>query len=125
MSPTDPSDKIKSGYTLLAKNIPEFKRLNEMPVPLDIRRIDDGQGIETTLVNNSAKYHHSCRILFNNTKLERAMKRRSVRTEDEGETSKFIRKRSSVEKVDVVECFLCEKESNITELRDERQGRFN
>ena len=74
MSPTDPSDKIKLGYTLLAKNIPEFKRLNEMPVPLDIRRIDDGQCIEATLVNNSAKYHHSSRMLFNNRKLERAMK---------------------------------------------------
>jgi hypothetical protein len=94
----------------LAKNIPGFKRLNEMPVPLGIRRIDDGQGIETTLVNNSAKYHHSYWMLFNNTKLEKAMRRRSAKAEDGCETSKFIRKRSTVEKVGVAECSLCEME---------------
>jgi hypothetical protein len=50
----------KSGYRTLSKNIPEFAKINEMPIPLDIRRIAEGDGI---------KYHESCRLMFNNTKL--------------------------------------------------------
>ena len=42
-----------------------------MPIDLDLARLDDGDGIEETLRKINARYHHSCRLLFNNTKLER------------------------------------------------------
>lgn len=118
MSPSDPADEKKSGYTLLARNIPEFKSLNEMPAPLDIRRIDDGSGIEETLIRNSAKYHHSCRIMFNNTKLDRARKRRSCDSADGNESSKFMRRKASQEQEhNTAKCFLCEEEGDISDLR--------
>jgi hypothetical protein len=42
---------------------------------MDIQRLDDGTGIDATLIGNNAKYHNSCRIRFNNTKLLRVQKR--------------------------------------------------
>jgi hypothetical protein len=43
-------DLAKSGYRTLSKNISEFAKFNEMPIPLDIRRIDEGDGIEAALI---------------------------------------------------------------------------
>lgn len=58
-----------NGYTMIATNVPLFHAINEFPIAFDTRRLDDGNGIEETLRNNNAKYHQSCRLLFNNTKL--------------------------------------------------------
>jgi hypothetical protein len=44
----------------LSTNIPEFAKINEMPIPLDIRRIAEGDGIEAAFVKtNQAKYPES------------------------------------------------------------------
>ena len=66
--------KTGSGYTSLAKKNPEFHVMNEMHIAIDIRRIDDGGGIESTIVQNKARYHDSCRLKFNHTKHQRAQK---------------------------------------------------
>jgi len=68
-------------------------------MPIDVRRIDDGDGIENTLINHHAKYHEACRLMFNNTKLQRAQKRRcpsEKRSADQSTSSKFTRKTTSV-----------------------------
>lgn len=41
-SPPKKTNLAKSGYKTLSKNIPEFAKINEMPIPLDIRRVDEG-----------------------------------------------------------------------------------
>ena len=41
-SPPMKIDLAISGYRTLSKNIPEFAKINEMPIPLDICRIDEG-----------------------------------------------------------------------------------
>lgn len=105
----------KSGYKTQSKNIPEFAKINEMPIPLDIRRVDEGDGIEVALMKNEAKYHKSCRQQFNNTKLQRAKKRHSspeMTLSDEPSSSKFTRSCSaSTEEgsLHLEECFICEK----------------
>jgi hypothetical protein len=43
-------DLAKSGYRTFSKNILEFAKINEMPIPLDIRRIDEGDGIEAVFI---------------------------------------------------------------------------
>ena len=45
-----------------------------MPMPIDARRIDDGDGNDNTLINHHAKYHEACRLIFNNTKLQRVQR---------------------------------------------------
>jgi hypothetical protein len=49
-------DLAKSGYRTFSENISEFAKINEMPIPLDIRRIDEGDGIEAAFIKNEAKY---------------------------------------------------------------------
>ncbi|VDI47351.1 Hypothetical predicted protein [Mytilus galloprovincialis] len=63
------------GYKMLAINIPKFHEINSLPIPLDVKRFNNGSGIESTLTTNEAKYHPSCRIKFNNTKLKRVEQR--------------------------------------------------
>ena len=69
---------------MIAKNVPLFHEMCEMPLTFDPTRPDEGSGIEATLRRNMAKYHTCCRRMFNNTKLERAGKWHSdVRRESE------------------------------------------
>jgi hypothetical protein len=74
-------DLAKSGYRTFSKNISEFAKINEMPIPLDIRRINEGDGIEAVFIKNEAKYHESCRLMFNNTKLQRVQKRHQPKSD--------------------------------------------
>ncbi|CAC5365422.1 unnamed protein product [Mytilus coruscus] len=60
---------------MLCKNIPLFHEVNALPILLDIQRLNDGEGIESTMKRKNAKYHNLCRIKFNDTKLEQAQKR--------------------------------------------------
>lgn len=124
-SPPKKTNLAKSGYKTLSKNIPEFAKINEMPIPLDIRRVDEGGGIEAALIKNEAKYHESCRLQFNNTKLQRAQKRHKspdMTLSDEPSSSKFTRRSCSASTEEgplhLEECFLCEKKASRTELRE-------
>ena len=49
--------------------------MNQTPLIIDPRRLNEGQDKETTLRERGAKYHQSCRLLFSNTKLKQAAKR--------------------------------------------------
>ena len=62
---------------MIATNILLFHAINEMAIVLDPARDENCGGIEETLRRNKAQYHQSCRLMFNNTKLERARKRRA------------------------------------------------
>ena len=74
----------KDGFKMLAKNVPKFQELNSLPIPLDIRRLDDGD--QKTLSDHGAKYHTSCRLKFNNTKLKRAEDKHDSMTQSKGDT---------------------------------------
>ena len=45
------------GYKMLSTNMPLFDEINEMPMIVDLARLDDGGGIEDTLRKNQAQYH--------------------------------------------------------------------
>ena len=92
----NPSKRTENGYSLLGRNIPLFLAVNELPNRMDPKRLDDGTGIEATLRRNEAQYHASCRILFSNSKLERAKKISSPAADrDESSTSCKIPRRRS------------------------------
>ena len=57
-------DRDNDGYVMLARNIP-----HQMPIKLDPNRLDQGNGIEESLIMNNAKYHQSCRLSLSNSKL--------------------------------------------------------
>lgn len=111
-SPRAQQPQEHDGYTMIATNIPLFHAINEMPIVLDPARLDDGGGIEETLRRNKAQYHHSCRLMFNNTKLERARKRRAECAQPVECQTKL--RRTSLEGQT---CFICDKEAPSSELR--------
>jgi len=111
-SPRAQQPQEHDGYTMIATNIPLFHAINEMPIVLDPARLDDGGGIEETLRRNKAQYHQSCRLMFNNTKLERARKRRAESAQPVECQTKL--RRTSLEGQT---CFICDKEAPSSELR--------
>jgi hypothetical protein len=56
---------VGSGYKSSADNIKSFQDLGEIPQKLDPKKIDDGSGIENSLIRNKASWHKSCRNKFN------------------------------------------------------------
>ena len=62
-----------SGYSRLAEKLVEFNELKQLRFQLE--RLDEGQGIEMTLVANDAWYYHSCKLKYKHTKLKREKKR--------------------------------------------------
>ena len=102
----------RDGYAMIARNVPLFKEINQLPIILDPKRLDDGDGIAETLRKNKAVYHQSCRLLFSNSKLERANKR-SAGSSKNVEIPEKSRRLSLESKV----CFLCEKKDPSHDLR--------
>jgi len=77
---------IGIGYSSLAENLVKFSELGELPGSFHLERLDDGHGIEAAMVAHVAKYHQTCRLQYNNTKLQRAeknaLKKEGVREEE-------------------------------------------
>lgn len=65
------------GYSSFVCALEEFRKLESLPVSIDVSLLDDGSGIEDTLSRNKAKWHKNCRLLFGNLQLDRAKKRKS------------------------------------------------
>ena len=65
-------------YISFARNVKIFQDLKLLPSSFNIDCIDDGSGMEETLLKRKASWHKSCRDLFSNTKLERAQKRKQA-----------------------------------------------
>lgn len=96
---------IGSGYKSLAGHLTNFNKLGQMPMNIDIERLDDGDGIEATLMRHRAGWHKKCRLKFNQTKLERLQKK----SEENVGTPLSVHTRSNQGTVDLTEakCFLC------------------
>lgn len=118
---TNPVKKGDDGYVTMARNIPRFQSLHQLPINIDPARLDEGGGIEETLRRNKAHYHETCRLLFNNTNLQRAEKRSTpAATRNEGGRSNIPRKAQEKKKI---ECFLCETQGD--ELREAMTMKVN
>ena len=106
-----------AGYTNIANSVPLFHAINCMPIPLYPARLDEDGGIEETLMRNRAKYHQRCRLLFNNTKLQRTQKRATATTSTCREENRSKRQRTSDPPKPSSVSFLCEEESETSTLR--------
>ena len=79
-----------AGYGTLARLLEGFGKIDCLPRKINLARLDDGEGIEATLLKNRAKWHDACRLEYNKTKLCRAEKRK--RADDRPEPdAKFTR----------------------------------
>lgn len=113
---------IGSGYRSLAENLVKFSDLVVLSGSFHLERLDDGDGNEAAMVAHGAKYHQTCRLQYNNTKLQRAQKR-ALKKEGESDEEHAACKRtrshslsSSTEKV-AETCFFCEQLAGSDSLR--------
>ena len=56
---------VGSGYVSLAEDLARFRTLQHMPMDLNLERLNDEDGIESTLRRHKAGWHKSCRLKFN------------------------------------------------------------
>ena len=54
---------IGAGYDTLGDNLSSFRSGRNEPLPIDLNRLDEGDGISSTLTRNHAKWHASCRLM--------------------------------------------------------------
>lgn len=108
---------IGSGYKSLAEHLVKFQELGQMPIEVDMNRLDEGNGIEATLKAHSASWHKSCRLKFNQTKLERLQKKQA---DQNSNTSSAVHTRGSQSSVKVSDCvcFFCEKPGGLFGLHE-------
>ena len=96
-----------AGYRSFVQNIQLFQEMNILPISLNLERLDQGDGIEETLMLKKASWHTSCRCKFNSTKLKRAEKRKSDSTSETPEN------RNTRSKTDTssasLSCFFCDE----------------
>lgn len=117
---TSPVKKGDDGYGTMARNILRFQSLHQLPINIDPARLDEGGGKEETLRQNKARYHETCRLLFNNTNFQRAEKRSTpAATRNEGGRSNIPRKAQEKKK----KVFLCETQGG--ELREAMTMKVN
>ena len=65
-SPTRSSKlPVGSDYMSLAENLNQFKDLGIVPMDLDVEKLNQGIGIQKTLMIHSAKWHKTCSLKFN------------------------------------------------------------
>ena len=93
------------GYRVPDMNITALQKLNDLPLPLNPLQLNNGSGIEQTLVENGAKYHPSCYPLFSNTQVQRAKKRKETGDTDPSQSRTT---RSHIDTKQNV-CFICEE----------------
>lgn len=113
--------QIQRGKTMgqviisFVRNVKMFQDLKLLPTSFTIDLIDDGSGMEETLLKckaswRKASWHKSCRDLFNNTKLELAQERKQA---DVSEPVSPIKARWSSSSCtpghSIKKCFFCDE----------------
>lgn len=108
------------GYITLVNHFEEFKKINSLPTIINFNRLDDGSGVNSTLLKNNAKYHKTCSLKFNQKELLRAQKRFETIIEtapavnDESTSSVKIITRSTAAALasNIPICFLCNEQAS-------------
>lgn len=67
-----------AGYKSLEESLLQFNDIGALPNSINLSELDEGSGIESTLSAHNAKWHKSCRNLYNKTKLDRAVKKNAA-----------------------------------------------
>ena len=66
---------IATGSASPTTHLSSLCELNELPLNIDVSRLEDGDGIQETLRARNAKWHKACRVLCNAGQVERVRKR--------------------------------------------------
>jgi hypothetical protein len=110
---------IGAGYNTLADDLINIQQIGQLPKSLNLSRLDDGDGISTTLASRRARWHKTCMDTYNKTKLSRLQKRH-LDSDFETSTCGVSKRRRSATPTEINEptCFLCDKPAKHKEWRN-------
>ena len=102
-----------AAYATFERDILGYDAINELPHSISVSRLNDGSGVCSTMIHNEAKWHRSCRLNYNSTKLQRLEKRKSCETADQTDSvNSSKRTRSTLDTSHVLSelrCFFCDE----------------
>lgn len=104
-----------AGYISLAEDLLRFNTLQHIPLDLDLRRLDEGIGIERTLSVRQAKWHKKCRLKFNK-KAFGELSRKEIASQPSTSHVKTRSTNSHLESTDPL-CFFCDEPAGSLDLR--------
>ena len=79
-------DTKGAGYKTMAENLLGFEKLGCLPGEISLSQLHEGEGIKASFRQHKAKWHESCRLKFNKTKLQWAEKRKAASPEESSST---------------------------------------
>lgn len=113
-----PADSKRSmdgaGYKTLADNLLAFRKIDCLPSRM-FSWLEEDENIDETLKIHKAKWHDSCRLQYNKTKLQRAVKRKVPPAENIDIPKKYTRQSSVQSCNETEQCFFCGKPANASE----------
>ena len=101
-----------AGYETFAQNFVRFEELGCSPLKTNLPV--DKLRLEQLLKENEAKWHKACKDAFNNTKLQRAEKRKYNDVDASNQSSPVKRRRVSLSAATTnsqLKCFFCDETS--------------
>ena len=107
--PADSKRNTGSGYQTLADSLLRFSQIGCLPKSLDMSRLDDGEGLQSTFQSHKAKWHDSCRLKYYKTALNRAQKRKTSREHSGGVSRKYTCQSIRVDHKEPETCFFCDQ----------------
>ena len=78
---------VGSGYMPLAENLNQFKDLGIVPMDLDVEKLDEGIGIQETLMIHRAKWHKTSTLKFNKQALQLVSRKQTKQRSQNAATS--------------------------------------
>ena len=100
---------LGAGYKTISDLLVGFSRIGCLSKTIDLSRLDNGDGIEATLQQHKAKWHDTCRLGYNKTRLRRAEKRKRPTKDVANASKKFTRQSLGEESTFIETCFFCGK----------------
>ena len=100
---------IGSSYDTLGNNLSSFRDICKQSVPVDLNRLDDGDGIANTLSRNQAKWHTSCLLKCSTNRL--AWLRPSTSATSDDGSQPYMQQRAATNTLgkESSTCFLCDE----------------
>ena len=91
----------------IADNLLAFSKIGCLPNTIDLSKLDDGEGIQTTFEHHRARWHDSCRLEYNKTKLFRAETRKTSCDHTADVPRKYTSQSEDKPQTSVDKCFFC------------------
>ena len=106
------------GYKTLEEQLFQFEKLGHVPMGIDIKSFDDGNGIEATMIKHQACWHKSCRLKFSQTKLDR-LKRKVTHEASASPSNEGVQTRSQHDSIDCQAiCIFCDEPAGYAGLHN-------